>query len=96
LAIGRIFFGYNTNRPKLKLACLSEKKGVFMLVLTRKTDESITIKCPDGKIIKVAVCRIDGNFKVRLGIEAGDEYKITRTELIKKSNLTEEEFFSKF
>lgn len=67
-----------------------------MLVLTRKTDESITIKCPDGKTIKISVCRIDGNFKVRLGIEADDDYKITRSELIKKSNLSEEEFFSKF
>lgn len=67
-----------------------------MLVLTRKTDESVTIRCPDGKMIKISVCRIDGNFKVRLGIDADNEYKITRTELIKKSNLSEEEFFSKF
>jgi carbon storage regulator CsrA len=67
-----------------------------MLVLTRKPEESVTIRCPDGKFITVTVCRIDGNFKVRLGIEASDEYKITRTELIRRSNLTEEEFFSKF
>lgn len=67
-----------------------------MLVLTRKTDESVTIKCPDGNIIVISICRIDNNYKVRLGIEASQNYKITRTELIQKSNLTEEEFFSKF
>lgn len=67
-----------------------------MLVLTRKTDESVTIKCPDNKYIQVVICRIDGNFKVRLGIKADADYKITRTELIEKSNLSPEEFFNKF
>ncbi len=72
------------------------KKGVSMLVLTRKLDESVTIRCPDGNLIKISVCRIDGNFKVRLGIDANQDYKITRTELIEKSNLPTEEFFNKF
>jgi carbon storage regulator CsrA len=67
-----------------------------MLVLTRKRDEKITIQCPDGKYINISVCRIDGNFKVRLGIEADNDYKITRTELIDQSNQSADEFFSKF
>ena len=67
-----------------------------MLVLTRKTDESITILCPDGKLLKITVCRIDDNYKVRLGIDADKSYKITRTELIERSNETYGEFFKKF
>lgn len=67
-----------------------------MLVLTRKTDESITILCPDGKLLKITVCRIDDNYKVRLGIDADKSYKITRTELIERSNETYAEFFKKF
>jgi carbon storage regulator CsrA len=67
-----------------------------MLVLTRKTDESITVRCPDGTLLTISVCRIDANYKVRLGIDAPKDYKITRTELIEKSNLPTEEFFTKF
>jgi carbon storage regulator CsrA len=67
-----------------------------MLVLTRKQDESITISCPDGKLIKITVCRIDENYKVRVGIEAENEYKITRTELIQRSNKDVKEFFKQF
>lgn len=67
-----------------------------MLVLTRKQDESITICCPDGKLIKITVCRIDDNYKVRVGIEAENEYKITRTELIERSNKNIQEFFKQF
>lgn len=67
-----------------------------MLVLTRKEDESITIACPDGSFITVAVCRIDDNYKVRVGIEADKSYKITRTELIKKSNKQQEDFFKQY
>jgi carbon storage regulator CsrA len=67
-----------------------------MLVLTRKQDESITISCPDGKLIKITVCRIDDNYKVRVGIEAENEYKITRTELIQRSNKDVKEFFKQF
>ena len=67
-----------------------------MLVLTRKQDESITIRCPDGKYVNISVCRIDSNYKIRLGIEAPGDYKITRTELIEKSDLSLEEFFQKF
>lgn len=67
-----------------------------MLVLTRKQDESITIRCPDGKLIKITVCRIDDNYKVRVGIEAENDYKITRTELIQRSNKDVQEFFKQF
>jgi carbon storage regulator CsrA len=67
-----------------------------MLVLTRKQDESITIRTPEGNLIKISICRIDANYKVRVGLEAPKEYKITRTELIEKSNLEPEEFFTKF
>jgi carbon storage regulator CsrA len=67
-----------------------------MLVLTRKPDESITIRCPDGTFITISVCRIDPNYKVRLGLDAPKDFKITRTELIEKANVSAEEFFSKF
>lgn len=67
-----------------------------MLVLTRKTDESVTILCPDGKLLKITICRIDDNYKVRLGIDADKSYKITRTELIERSNESYTDFFKKF
>jgi carbon storage regulator CsrA len=67
-----------------------------MLVLTRKEDEKITIRCPDGSFISIIICRIDDNRKVRIGIDADNRYKITRTELIKRSNQTETEFFKKY
>lgn len=68
----------------------------FMLVLTRKQDEKITILCPDGKLITITVCRIEDNYKVRVGIEAEKDYKITRTELIEKSNQNYVDFFNKY
>jgi carbon storage regulator CsrA len=67
-----------------------------MLVLTRKQDEKITIQCPDGKFIEITICRLEDNYKVRVGIDAEKDYKITRTELIEKSNLSHKEFFQKF
>ena len=67
-----------------------------MLVLTRKQDEKITILCPDGKLITLTVCRIEDNYKVRVGIEADKDYKITRTELIEKSNQNYVDFFNKY
>ena len=47
-----------------------------MLVLTRKTDESITI----GNNIKVSVLEIKGT-QVKLGIQAPKEIPINRTEI---------------
>lgn len=67
-----------------------------MLVLTRKEDEKITIMCPDGSFINITICRIDDNYKVRVGIDADKRYKITRSELIARSNQTDKEFFSKY
>lgn len=67
-----------------------------MLVLTRKQDESITIMCPDGKTLCITICRIEDNYKVRVGIDADKSYKITRTELIEKSNENIVDFFKKF
>jgi carbon storage regulator len=48
----------------------------FMLVLTRKTRESILI----GHDIRVTIDRIDGQ-RVRIGIEAPEGVKILREEL---------------
>ena len=67
-----------------------------MLVLTRKQDESITIMCPDGNLLSITICRIEDNYKVRVGIDADKSYKITRTELIEKSNENTVDFFKKF
>ena len=56
-----------------------------MLVLTRKSDESINI----GDDITITIVEIKGN-SVRLGIKAPDKLKIYRKELydrIKKENL---------
>jgi carbon storage regulator CsrA len=64
-----------------------------MLVLTRKPGEKITIMCPDGNLIVISLCRVDHHYKVRIGIEAEENYKITRSELIEKSNLSTEEYF---
>lgn len=47
-----------------------------MLVLTRKTDESITI----GNNIKVSVLEIKGN-QIKLGIQAPKDIPINRTEV---------------
>lgn len=55
---------------------LSTWKGFQMLVLTRKLGESIVI---DGNIV-VTLVKVDRN-KVRIGIDAPTEIKITRPEL---------------
>ena len=52
-----------------------------MLVLSRKRDEKILLKTNEGKNIELTVVRIDAN-KVRLGIDAGEEVTILRSELI--------------
>ena len=53
-----------------------------MLVLTRKTDETIKI----GEDIEITVLRIRGN-SVRLGIQAPKEVHVMRGELQRKQNL---------
>ncbi len=50
-----------------------------MLVLTRKTDESITI----GNQVTISVLEIKGN-QVKLGIKAPKDIPINRTELFEK------------
>ena len=52
-----------------------------MLVLSRKKDEKIILKCPDMPDIKITVVRIDNKNKVRLGIEADKEVTVLRSEL---------------
>ena len=52
-----------------------------MLVLSRKKDETILIKQPGQKPIKIKVVRIDNKNKVRLGIEADKEVAVLRSEL---------------
>lgn len=52
-----------------------------MLVLSRKPDESITLRRDGGKDIIITVVRVDGKNKVRLGVEADPEVTVLRTEL---------------
>jgi carbon storage regulator len=51
-----------------------------MLVLSRKTDEQIVI----GGEIRVTVLRVKGD-RVKLGIQAGDDLKIMRGELLDRT-----------
>ena len=57
-------------------------KGHQMLVMSRKPQQSVTIKCSDGPI----VIKIVSNSKsqTRLGIEAPEEVNILRTEVLDK------------
>ena len=50
-----------------------------MLVLTRKTDESITI----GHSIKISILEVKGN-QIKLGIKAPKDIPINRTEVYEK------------
>lgn len=52
-----------------------------MLVISRKTDESIVI----GDNIEITICEISKD-KVRIGISAPKEVKITRKEIIVTEN----------
>ena len=52
-----------------------------MLVLSRKRDEKILLEVDGGEKIELTIVRIDNN-KVRLGIEASDNTKILRSELV--------------
>jgi carbon storage regulator CsrA len=48
-----------------------------VLILTRKTEEAVTITCPDGQAVVVRVLGIDGG-NVRLGFDAPQDFKILR------------------
>ena len=63
------------------MLCL-EKESSFMLVLTRKIDESVAVGDPGTleKLVKVTVVSIDGG-RVRLGFEAAGEVPILRWEV---------------
>ena len=52
-----------------------------MLVLSRKKDEKIILKCPDMPDIKITVVRIDNKNRVRIGIEADRDITVLRSEL---------------
>ncbi len=52
-----------------------------MLVLSRKRDEKIVMRLNSGEEIELTVVKIDNN-KVRIGIEAGEEVTILRSELM--------------
>jgi carbon storage regulator CsrA len=58
------------------------KKGVKMLVLSRKKDEAIVIKNPGSDDIRITIVRIDNKNKVRLGIEANKSVTVLRSELV--------------
>ena len=57
------------------------KKGMIMLVLSRKPDERIILQIDGREDIELTVVRIDHN-KVRLGIDANESVTILRSELI--------------
>lgn len=57
------------------------QKGITMLVLSRKKDETIILKGPNMEDIKITVVRIDNRNKVRIGIEADKEITVLRSEL---------------
>ena len=59
----------------------SGTKGIKMLVLSRKKDETIILKQPGMEDIKITVVRIDNRNKVRLGIEADKKVTVLRSEL---------------
>lgn len=53
-----------------------------MLVLTRTRGESIVIQTTDGPVEVVVTRVLDG--RVKIGVNAPDNVKILRTEIIKK------------
>jgi carbon storage regulator CsrA len=52
-----------------------------MLVLSRKKDEKIILKCPDMADIMITIVRIDNKNRVRIGIEADKDITVLRSEL---------------
>ncbi len=52
-----------------------------MLVLSRKIDETIILRSPGKKDIRLTVVKIDNRNKVRLGIEAEGTVTVLREEL---------------
>ena len=80
----KIFEIFSTNYFDKTCRTLPERR--LMLVLSRKRDEKILLQMGEGhEDIELTVVRIDQN-KVRLGIKAGDEVTILRSELIDSQN----------
>lgn len=52
-----------------------------MLVLSRKKDEDILVKTPEGRVVTIRVVEIIGD-KVKLGFVADDCVSIMRSELV--------------
>ena len=52
-----------------------------MLVLTRKINQAIMIKSPQGGEIEVTVVEIRGADQVRLGVNAPRDVAVDRTEI---------------
>ena len=52
-----------------------------MLVLSRKKDETITIKRAGQNDIRITIVNIDNKNKVRVGIEADKDVIVLRSEL---------------
>jgi len=52
-----------------------------MLVLSRKTDETIILKIPGHEDIRLTIIRIDNKNKVRVGIDADKDVIVLRSEL---------------
>jgi len=55
-----------------------------MLVLSRKENEAVIIKLPNGDQIDVIVTQINGN-QVRVGVDADKEALILRGELLRNN-----------
>jgi carbon storage regulator CsrA len=54
-----------------------------MLVLTRRPEETITIKTPTGQVITIKVCKVKGD-AVRLGFDCDKSIEIHRDDAKKR------------
>ena len=58
-----------------------------MLLLARKQQQTIVLRSPTGETATFTVAKIKGNSTVRLAIEAPDDWKILRGELLEESGV---------
>lgn len=56
-----------------------------MLLLTRRKHEQLIIERPEGKKIIIKVSDVKGDY-IRVGIEAPEDTKISRPELLKRKS----------
>lgn len=52
-----------------------------MLVLSRDMDERIKIQTPDGTVIDILVVEVRSGRRVRIGIDAPEDYAVHREEV---------------